>query len=436
VQTRKRVRVPDRSAQNQTRTNAAAAKGTRRKSRSATKPGIRPKKIKDQTAAKPAIPPKIKGETTAVSAVQPKIIAFYLPQFHAIPENDLWWGEGFTEWTNTRKSKPLFKGHNQPREPESDYYYNLLNPETRLWQAGLARNHGIYGFCYYHYWFKGKLLLERPLQELLQSGEPDFPFCLSWANEPWTRRWDGSDHEVLMPQEYGNEADWKQHFEYLLPVFKDKRYIRFDNKPLFAIYRPASIDQCEEMLRYWQQLAIESGLDGIYFIETMNGFPLPFKRINGFQARLYFEPLYTMSHDSPGDAYSRILPSTRSKKKRELKLYQYDTIWSRILNRKVRPSGKKTFLGAFLDWDNSPRRKYDAYIFEGAAPAKFKTYLTRQLRRARRLGSEFVFINAWNEWSEGTYLEPDKKNGSRYLKAVKSALKRASMLRNKPKALT
>ena len=170
-----------------------------------------------------------------------KIIAFYLPQFHRVPENDKWWGEGFTEWTNTSRAKPLFVGHRQPRIPQNENYYDLLNPEVQEWQANLARKFGIFGFCYYHYWFNGKRLLEKPLETVLSTGKPDFPFCLSWANEPWTKTWEGNDKEVLMAQTYGDEADWLEHINYLLKCFKDDRYIKVDGCPQFLIYRPGSI---------------------------------------------------------------------------------------------------------------------------------------------------------------------------------------------------
>ena len=159
-----------------------------------------------------------------------KIIAFYLPQFHRIPENDKWWGEGFTEWTNTKSSKPLFKGHDQPKEPLNDNYYNLLDKDTRKWQGELAKKYGIYAFCYYHYWFNGKLLLQKPIEKMLNQNEPNLPFCMCWANEPWSRSWDGREKEVIMPQAYGEKKQWKKHFDYLLPFFKDTRYIKVGNK--------------------------------------------------------------------------------------------------------------------------------------------------------------------------------------------------------------
>ena len=167
-----------------------------------------------------------------------KIIAFYLPQFHNIPENDEWWGNGFTEWTNVKKAKPIFEGHQQPKVPLNNNYYNLLDDNVKVWQADLAKKYGVYGFCYYHYWFNGKMLLEKPMEQMLENKEVDIPFCISWANEPWTKAWVGDEKKMLIAQEYGQEEEWKEHFMYLLPFFKDERYIKKDGKPFFIFYRP------------------------------------------------------------------------------------------------------------------------------------------------------------------------------------------------------
>ncbi|MGM0876122.1 MAG: glycosyltransferase WbsX family protein [Bacillota bacterium] len=363
-----------------------------------------------------------------------KIISFYLPQFHQIPENDKWWGKGFTEWTNTRKAKPLFPGHYQPREPFKNYYYDLTDPIARKWQAEIAKDYGIYGFCYYHYWFKGKRLLYKPLSEVLRTGEPDFPFCISWANESWSRNWDGQENNVLMPQDYGDESDWKEHFDYLLEAFLDKRYIRINNKPIFLIHCPVNIPRCSEMLSYWNKLAKKNGLGGIYFIETLTG--RPFSNITDFNAYVYFEPMYTLRHGlSPKvRKKARIEALRKVFKKRNMKgfnpnfkmrLYDYELIWKKILERTVKHNNKPTFLGAFLDWDNSPRRGYDSNIVQGATPEKFGRFFKQQIEKAYKMDeSEFLFINAWNEWGEGTYLEPDKKYGFRYLEQIKKALGR------------
>lgn len=346
-----------------------------------------------------------------------KLIAFLLPQFHRIPENDRWWGEGFTEWTNTRKARPLYPGHKQPREPFQDYYYDLTDPSARRWQAETARAYGIYGFCYYHYWFHGKRLLERPFNEVLKEGEPDFPFCLSWANEPWTRKWDGLEHHLLMPQEYGDEAEWEMHFYALLDAFKDPRYIRVDNKPMFIVYRPSKIPRCEEMLRYWNQLARQNGLDGVFFVRTLGGFDIAPQQ--GFDASVEFEPHYTFAHGS----FQPIWRRTRNGEREHL-VFDYDQVWQLILNRTPHRSGEIIFPGAYVNWDNTPRLSHEGQSCIGSTPQKFGWYLTKQIERAvTRYKSQYLFINAWNEWAEGTYLEPDKLHKYQYLEAVRKALK-------------
>jgi hypothetical protein len=359
-----------------------------------------------------------------------KIIAFYLPQFHCIPENDLWWGNGFTEWTNTKKAQPLFKGHYQPREPYNDNYYNLLDIDTHKWQAKIAKEYGVYGFCHYHYWFNGKQLLEKPTNLVLESAEPDFPFCLAWANEPWTKIWyAGQENEVLVSQEYGNKNDWKEHFEYLIELFKDKRYIKVENRPMFIIYRPESINCCEEMLVYWNELAKKYGFDGIYYVKMLTCFTKSSSSYE-FDAQIEFEPSYTIKIDPPR-LWNFTRLTRRSLKKIADKIgirssllldrVNYDTIWSHITSRE--PSVKKTFLGAFMDWDNSARKPFDPLIMDGACPEKFKKYIRQQIYRTKNIyNSEFLFINAWNEWAEGTYLEPDKKYGYQYLQALNEAI--------------
>ena len=194
-----------------------------------------------------------------------KIIAFYLPQFHNIPENDEWWGDGFTEWVNVKKAKPMYEGHKQPREPLNDNYYDLLDDDVKIWQAKIAKEHGVYGFCYYHYWFNGKMLLEKPMEQMLANPKVDIPFCICWANEPWTKAWVNEEKKVLIPQFYGEKAEWKDHFDYLLPFLKDDRYIKKDGKPLFVMYRPNVMDCVKKMMEYWNELAQEAGLPGITF---------------------------------------------------------------------------------------------------------------------------------------------------------------------------
>ncbi|WP_310829214.1 glycosyltransferase WbsX family protein [Paenibacillus pedocola] len=348
-----------------------------------------------------------------------KLIAFLLPQFHRIPENDQWWGEGFTEWTNTKKAVPLYPGHLQPKEPFEQYYYDLTDRAARNWQAEVAKAYGIYGFCYYHYWFKGKPLLERPFNQVLTSGEPQFPFCLSWANESWTRKWDGGDNELLIRQEYGDEEDWEIHFYELLKAFRDERYIRIDNKPVFIIYRPGKIPRCDEMLNLWNRLAVKNGLDGIFFVRTLGGFEIPSQ--NGFDASVEFEPHYTFAH---GDT-QRLWHYMDLGGKEHL-VFDYDQAWLSILNRSHHRNGEKIFPGAYVNWDNTPRLGERGQSAIGASPRKFGWYLTKQIGRAKSLyQSDYLFINAWNEWAEGAFLEPDRRYQFRYLEEVKKALEQA-----------
>lgn len=345
-----------------------------------------------------------------------KIIAFYLPQFHQIKENDEWWGEGFTEWVNVKKSKPLFEGHNQPRIPLNNNYYNLLDIDTHKWQSELMKTYGVYGLCYYHYWFKGKQLLEQPIEILFNNKDIDTNYCISWANEPWTRSWDGKNKDIIMPQDYGDESDWIEHFNYLLKFFKDERYIKVDNKPLFVIYRTSSIDRCEEMIELWNKLAKENGLEGIYVVETLNSFQNK-PCLDSSNSVIEFEPMFTLRHDMPIHTQSvRFI----NKKLEKLDRFNYDQIWKRILNRKSVYKGKEKFSGAFVDWDNSPRKGEKATVCLGSNVDSFKKNLKCLVNKCIDENNDrFIFINAWNEWAEGTYLEPDEKNRYGYLEAIK-----------------
>ena len=351
-----------------------------------------------------------------------KLIAFHLPQFHAIPENDAWWGEGFTEWVNIKKSKPLFSGHQQPRVPAEDRYYNLLDPSALERQMELAASHGVYGFCYYHYWFNGKLLLEKPL-ELMRTLECRIPYCFCWANEPWTRAWDGNNKEVLMAQYSGGEPEWEAHFQYLLPFFQDEKYILVDGKPMFVLYRTNDIPNCEEMIAYLDRRCKESGLGGIYLVEEKNTFQTQVQCKNA-DAILNFEPMFTLKHGRTliariADKLSKSVFNLFTGN--NLLIYRYDAIWKHLLRRKP-SSEKQEFRGAFLAWDNTPRKGKNGLVILGANPKKFKKYFSKQVQNVAEEGSEFLFLNAWNEWCEGTYLEPDTLNGYGYLDAVKSCL--------------
>ena len=265
-----------------------------------------------------------------------KVIAFYLPQYHEIPENNVWWGEGFTEWTNVKKGKPLFKTHYQPKIPYGKKYYCLLDSKIQEWQSEIALEAGIYGFCYYHYWFNGKLLLEKPAENMLKNSKIKIKFCMSWANEPWTKTWTGKNKEVLMPQRYGGEDEWRKHLEYLLPFFKDSRYILRNNRPVFLIYRAENVYKCDEMIKYWEKILIKEGFDGIYIIETLTGWQNEsmLKYSNGVAA---MEPMYCFSKDISfvERKWHTVINKAKLHYFHIYNFYDYDRVWEKILAKKI-----------------------------------------------------------------------------------------------------
>ena len=370
-----------------------------------------------------------------------KIIAFYLPQFHSIPENDQWWGKDFTEWTNVRKAEPLFEGHDQPRIPLFDEY-NLLDDETKIWQANIAQKYGIYGFCYYHYWFKnGKMLLEKPAEQMLKNKDIDIPFCFSWANENWSKNWDGGNKEVIMEQDYGGQDDWEQHFQYLLPFFKDDRYITFNGKPLFIIYKPEQIIDLYKMTEYFQNRAIEEGLPGLclafqfptyyqdmYYRDDIFDFRIGFEPVNArnlptrSKTPLKVRILRRLFNEDVIVKYRKVKKSKRPfgirNKIDHLTIYFYDEVWNNILTYKW----TKDFIpGAFIDWDNTPRNKH-GLLHLGFSIEKFQKYFSELVKRAKKEDKPVIFMNAWNEWAEGAFLEPDEKYQFQKLEAIQKAL--------------
>jgi len=354
-----------------------------------------------------------------------KLIAFYLPQYHPIPENDEWWGKGFTDWTNVVKAKPLFKGHYQPRIPSDLGCYDLRMPEVKEAQANLAQEHGIHGFCYYHYWFNGKRVLERPFEEVLSSGKPDFPFCLCWANENWTRTWSGGDEHILLKQEYSEDDD-RAHIKSLLPAFSDKRYIKVNGKPLFLVYRIELLPNPKKTAEIWRGEAVKAGIGDIYLgvVESV-------KSINpktiGFDVAVEFAPHWR-------DMLAWKSKSSRFHKKLMKfglipKIYadNFITSYQILVDTMLKDSNRsyKRFRCVTPSFDNSPRREKQAAIFTGSTPQKYETWLKRILEwtMQEHEGDErLVFINAWNEWGEGNHLEPDKRWGKCYLEATKAAL--------------
>lgn len=371
-------------------------------------------------------------------------IAFYLPQFHAIPENDEWWGEGFTEWTNMKAATPLFDGHLQPRIPLDNNYYNLLDEKTMEWQVELAKKYGLYGFCFYHYWFNGHMLLEKPMEMMLNNPNINFPYMICWANEPWTNAWKADGNEkTLIAQHYGREKEWKQHFEYLLQFFKDKNYIVENNKPMLLIYRPEIIECLNEMLDYWNELAIEVGFSGIDFAyQQVSYYLLDNKDESRFKYRVEYQPgyaRYDVQKQSAGLSQYLLPIKTKIRNivygfdkkaktnlsskltRQKLSFEDYDELCQSIINRKA--DDEKSVAGMFVDWDNTPRRGDRGRVCLGSTPEKFQHYMTEQIKNVNEnYQNDMLFIFAWNEWAEGGYLEPDERNKYGYLEALKAAL--------------
>jgi lipopolysaccharide biosynthesis protein len=373
-----------------------------------------------------------------------RAIAFFLPQFHPIPENDEWWGKGFTEWRNVAGARPLFPGHEQPHIPADLGFYDLRLPETRKAQADLAREYGISGFCYYHYWFHGRQLLERPFAEVVALGEPDLPFCLCWANENWTRRWDGGEDQILIAQSYSVEDDL-EHIRNLIPVFKDERYIKINGKPLFLIYRVDLIPDPRATAALWRSEVRRAGLPGLYVCDVVSsGVGDPDPGHYGLDAAVEFQPdwrdLPSVIKEPRNSFFRRLLirrcirllsivrpantlPALPENLYSIHGIRSYRDLVERMMRRPEPPY--KVFPCVAPRWDNSARRKRGAYIFVDATPELYGAWLKDVIKRAaHRLppGERFVFVNAWNEWAEGNYLEPDMRWGHSYLRATKDAL--------------
>ena len=372
-----------------------------------------------------------------------KIIPLYLPQFHTIPENDEWWGKGFTEWVNVRDAKPLFEGHNQPRVPLNNNYYDLSDIETLKWQCRIAKEYGIYGFCMYHYWFNGHLLLEKPMEMLLAHPEIDIKYCVSWANHDWTDAWKASNRQpkVLIAHNFDDEKDWVDHFNYLLPFFKDPRYMTENNKPLIVIYIPNIIRKLKKMLDVWSQMARDNGFDGLTFIyqSAASSFDNSWDHslfdygvemnpgyvglANRQKNSSFFPKLMKYSHEIKRFLHIRrsLLPQ---KKITEVSKADYDYTWQRILELRPISNAPKMIPCAFTDWDNTPRHKERGYLYQGVSPDKFKSYFKQLIDNTKNFyDTDMIFVFAWNEWAEGGYLEPDEKNGFAFLEAIKESSK-------------
>lgn len=363
-----------------------------------------------------------------------RAIAYYLPQFHPIPENDEWWGKGFTEWTNVTKAKPLFKGHVQPHLPADLGFYDLRVPEARVAQAELAQKYGIEGFSYWHYWFgNGRRVLERPFNEVLKSGEPNFPFCLGWANETWTGVWHGNPRTILMEQIYPGKEDYAAHFYTVLPAFQDQRYIKIKGKPVFLVYRPENLPSAIEFTDYWQELAQKEGLPGIYFVGFAENELWNYKQ-DGFEA-FTLHTLGDILRRIPNSIIDNILIKLTTKNSKEFlryflsipRTYSYRQIVQYAFP-KVSPD-KKFFPSVIPNWDNTPRSGLKGIVFQGSTPELFRTKLTNALALVANNEPEekIIFLKSWNEWAEGNYLEPDREFGHAYLEAVSEILSNSNL---------
>lgn len=379
-----------------------------------------------------------------------RILALYLPQFHPIPENDAWWGPGFTEWTNVVKARPLFKGHVQPKIPADLGFYDLRLPETREAQARLAKEAGIEGFCYYHYWFGGKQLLERPFNEVVASGKPDFPFCLCWANHSWSNKtWNRKSNlqanSMLMEQTYPGTEDDTAHFMSLLPAFKDPRYVTVDDRPVFFLYNPWEHTRVKEWIETWQRLALENGLKGLYLVAMCDA-TLTFRQ-NPDGTRVRALP----NLESSAELFQSVLDmgfdavnSVGRRRGEMLSNGKYTDLFKTVLRKAGINVGTtydyaRTVKGFFPpedrwenifptvmpNWDRSPRATSWDGIYVGATPERFENHLRQAIDMVKDKSPEHrvIILKSWNEWGEGNYVEPDQEFGHGWLNAIKNALK-------------
>ena len=377
-----------------------------------------------------------------------RVIAYYLPQFHPIPENDAVWGKGFTEWTNVAQARPLFRGHYQPRIPADLGFYDLRMPEVREAQAELARQAGVEGFCYWHYWFGGgRMLLERPFAEVLKSGKPDFPFCLAWANHDWTTgTWQkGGGSRMIAKQEYLGDDDYRAHFDYVLPAFRDDRYITVDGRPLFAIFDPYKFPDVTRFIHLWRLLAEKNGLPGVYFVAMCNSTTTIQRNLDGSLKRVL------PNLKSSADVYQAFLDlgfdavNSNGMPRAEM-IYQgkywrliYQTLrrlfpflpasrmnYPRVMSFFYAPedSWENVHPNIMPGWDRSPRTGTASGIYVNATPENFRRHILQALDVVKEKNFEhrILFLRSWNEWAEGNYVEPDQRYGHGFLDALRDTI--------------
>ena len=355
-----------------------------------------------------------------------RLIAFYLPQFHPIPENDEWWGKGFTEWTNVAKARPLFPRHQQPIVPADLGFYDLRLPETREAQARLARAAGVEAFCYYPYWFAGRRILERPFDEVLASGHPDFPFCLCWANQSWTGIWHGAPDKVLLEQTYPGAVDHRRHFDFLLRAFRDPRYVRVEGKPLFVVYNPDELPEPLAVTRLWRELALQAGLPGLFLVAEHPS-PEWDPAKSGFDASVTVRlPPRRAKLDSwaTWETPARKLRYRIADWQRLPTIHRYEDAIEHMIANSV--AGVESFPCVIPNWDNTARSGRNGMVLQDSTPELFRRHLRRAIRRVADMPKErkLVFVKSWNEWAEGNHLEPDQRYGHGYLEVIRDELGR------------
>lgn len=355
-----------------------------------------------------------------------KVLAFYLPQFHPIPENDVWWGKGFTEWTNVTKAIPLFRGHSQPRFPADLSYYDLRVPEVREQQAEMAKTYGVDGFVYYHYWFgNGKRLIERPFNEVLESGQPNFPFCLCWANQTWSGVWHGAPNKVLIKQEYPGIADNQQHFKYLFSAFEDARYIKIDGKPLFMVYDINDLPNPKQFADQIKDAAIKAGFKGVYLMASnivsddwdMKQNNFDGKVSNAFN-KSFSHYLQKYSNDKPS-ILKRISGNVLDKYlHNKLRIIDHNKLVEHMLYLE---GNGDSYPIVVPNWDNTPRSGRRGVILQNSSADLFKQQIKKSIAFLSKNNSKekLLFVKSWNEWAEGNYLEPDTRDGYAYLEVLK-----------------
>jgi lipopolysaccharide biosynthesis protein len=352
-----------------------------------------------------------------------KPIAIHLPQFHPIPENDEWWGKGFTEWTNVTKTTPRFEGHYQPHLPADLGFYDLRLEEARLAQEALAKAYGIHGFCYYHYWFNGKKMLYEPLDRKLKNPKEDFPFMMCWANEDWTRAWEASENKVLLKQDYGFDDD-VNHIKHLINYFKDSRYIRVDDKPVFIVYRPELFPDIKKTIQIWREEAKKAGLPDLYLGYAQKS-RLEFLSA-GFDFAFQFQPNFSHVPKPIGNQTikrikRKVLLKMGIQENKQSSVYDYETY---VKLQNAEDFKAPIYPGVTPMWDNSAR-KDKAFVLHDSTPKKYEKWLRfiKENYPWNEVPENFVFINAWNEWAEGNHLEPCQKWGTSYLEVTKEVFK-------------